>query len=111
MSSAVLSDEILKKAQSEKPDKLGDEREKMIYDKSFYWAFLGMSVLATVFAVVRNIHDQDPYDIMALMMFAGASAFAYRFIKSRKGMDLFCGILMLGLSIIATVQFFASFKG
>lgn len=104
-------EEILKKAQSEKPDKLGDEREKMIYDKSFYWAFLGMGIMAAIFAVVRSIHGQDPYDIMALIMFAGASAFAYRFIKARKGMDLFCGILMLGMSIASTVQFFASFKG
>ena len=104
-------DEVLKLAQNKKPDSRGDEREKMIFDKSFYWAFLGMGAMAIMFAMVRNFHEQDPYDIMALIKFSGASAFAYRFIKTKKVANLFCGILMLGMSIISTVQFFASFKG
>ena len=98
-------DEVLKLAQNKKPDSRGDEREKMIFDKSFYWAFLGMGAMAIMFAMVRNFHEQ------ALIMFSGASAFAYRFIKTKKVANLFCGILMLGMSIISTVQFFASFKG
>ncbi|MBQ8961345.1 MAG: hypothetical protein IJ071_09075 [Ruminococcus sp.] len=104
-------DDILRLAQSEKPDHRGDEREKAIFDKSFYWAFIAMGVVATVFACVRNAHGQDPFDIMALIMFSGASAFIFRYIKTKKVMNLVCFGLMLFSAVFATVRFFGSFAG
>ena len=88
-------DEILKKARSEKKSNKGDERQKVIFDKSFYWAFIGMLVCVFSFSFIRCLKGEPDFESPCTISFTALCAFTYRFIRDRKVRDLVCMLCTL----------------
>lgn len=88
-------EEILQKARNEKKPQQCDERQKGIFDKSFYWAFLGTLFCSFVFSFTRTIKGEVCLDFPCTVTFAASCAFVYRFIRDRKKRDLIFSLIMI----------------
>ena len=98
-------EEILAKSRSENREH--DERDMRIFDKSFYFSFLGMGIMAAVLSISHLFNgDSPPYDILIMLMSAAAGAYIYRFVKSRRLRELFVALICLLNVVIWTVRFF-----
>lgn len=94
-------EEILKKAQKEKED----EGEIHVRDKSMMWSYIAMVIAAAIFSFIRAEQGQPMMDLTATVGFSAFANHAYRFIKTKENSYLFIGLIMLCVSIIATVRF------
>ncbi len=98
-------EEILAKSRSENREH--DERDMRIFDKSFYFAFLAMGVMAAVLSMSHLFNgDSPPYDILIMLMSAATGAYIYRFFKSHRLQELLVGLICLMNVVIWTVRFF-----
>lgn len=88
-------EEILQKARNEKKPQQCDERQKGIFDKSFYWAFLGIVLCSFVFALIRNIKGDESLEFPCTILFAVSCAFVYRFIRDHKKSDMVISLIMI----------------
>lgn len=97
-------EEILERSRNENTG--GDEREKQIKDRSMMWTYLAMVTAAAVFSFVRGAQDQPVMDLCATVALSVCVGQFYRFIKGRKKSALFIALVMLAVSIAASVRFF-----
>lgn len=94
-------EEILKKAQYEKED----EREIQVKDKSMLWSYIAMVFAAGVFSIVRSEQGLPMMDLTATVGFSVLANNVYRFIKTREKQYLVIGLIMLSVTIMATIRF------
>ncbi len=81
-------EEILSMAKEESSAAQCDEREKKVFDKSFYWAFV--TILASTLAVtlIQVAHGINTCDKMCIVTYGAVAALTYRLIKNRRAKDV-----------------------
>lgn len=92
-------EEIL--AQSRKDNRFQDERDCRIADQASVWGAIGMgAVLFAVFLIRWFLHDDDPYDLLAIGFGYLAAANAYRWNTTKTTTALLvavlCAVIALG---------------
>ncbi|MBR6394082.1 MAG: hypothetical protein IKS13_04620 [Ruminococcus sp.] len=96
----MTKEEILEMAKNETTTQKMDEREKKDFDRSFYWAFIGIAIASVILCGVKLYREESVDDII-FMLFTGAfSASTYRAAKWKKlsyvllaGLNLVCAVL------------------
>ena len=107
-------EEILKKAQSRKPNQM-DEMEMDIFQKSSY---IGMTVglIMCVVLMIINIYCNQPYqDVYSVFCSILCGQYMYRWIRQKDKFTLFCGICwgfvaIFYLSYILQKYFYNDYK-
>ena len=98
-------DEILKKAQQERTGRQCDEREKNVFNRSFYWAFLTMLIGTFVFAAIDLIRGINPDDKICIINCAAFAALTYRLIQNRRAIDVLLLLCSLAGVVGSTIMF------
>ena len=95
-------EEILQKSRNED----FDEMEMQVCDKSMKWTYIVLVLSASVFAFIRA---NDGLPVMDLCATVSLSVFAgniYRFIRTKYTYNLVIAVIMLLISVLATIRFF-----
>ena len=92
-------EEILSMAKQENDSQQCDEREKKVFDKSFYWAFVTVRASTLVFTLIQVAHSIEAYDKMSIVTYGAVAALTYRLIKNRRVKD----VLLLICAVIGAV--------
>lgn len=95
-------EEILQKSRNEG----FDEMEMQVRDKSMKWTYIVLVLSATVFAFIRSNDGLPTMDLYAVISLSAFANHLYQFIKIKKTSSLVIAVLMLLVSVFATIRFF-----
>ena len=95
-------EEILKKAQTEKVD---EERELQVKDKSMMWSYIAMVIVAAIFLFIRSEQGNPMMDFTSIVSFSVLANQTYRFNKTKEKQYLIVGFIALCVAITATIRF------
>ena len=100
-------DEILEA--SRKENKKKDLAEVEIENKAVKLAMLAVLILTSVYycmeIIVKGVHNEGLYSIIAIYC---AITYGYKAIKTKKGIDIFCGITWSIVTIMLVVEYISS---
>lgn len=94
-------EEILRRAQREG----NDEMEVQTKDRAIRWTYITMVIAAAVFSFIRETQGYPIMDLTATVSISVCVGQFYRFIKSKDKSLLIIAMVMLVVSIAATVRF------
>lgn len=94
-------EEILKKAQKEKHD----EMEQQVKDKSMWFSYTVMVIVAAVFSFIRSEQGLPMMDLTAVVALSCSANFLYRFFRIKEKSYLILAVVMIAMGILATVRF------
>lgn len=95
-------EEILQKSRNEG----FDEMEMQVRDKSMKWTYIVLVLSATVFAFIRSNDGLSAMDLYAVICLSAFANHLYQFIKIKKTSSLVIAVIMLLVSVFATIRFF-----
>lgn len=95
-------EEILQKSRNEG----FDEMEMQVRDKSMKWTYIVLVLSATVFAFIRSNNGLSAMDLYAVICLSAFANHLYQFIKIKKTSSLVIAVIMLLVSVFATIRFF-----
>lgn len=102
-------EEILKKAQSENPNK--DEMNRKVSKLAFRHFELIMIIPLAVFGFIRVLNHESIEDLWAILFGIEAFPSIVIGIKEKRIGILVAGIFMLALTVLCAVSFFKSYGG
>ena len=91
---------VLELVKIESDPAFGDERERSIKDRSFYWVFITMAVCVALFGIIRVSKGENAYEMGVTLALPSAAGFLYRFVKDRKPVDLVCCLMMTAAAAV-----------
>ncbi len=102
----MTKDEILKKAQMERPN-LPDEMEQDIMQKSSHWGMIVGIIVCLILMVIKMYLNLPYHDLFAVYSSVFCGQYVYKWIRQRDKFPLVCGVFWGASAAINLLTYFS----